>query len=125
MANRTTAKQSTASQIGAEPLRISAAELRSRLEAGETLTILDARGEKAWETSQNRIPGSIRVDSEDFEVDPAWPSDRFTVVYSADLHDATSAMVAQQLLEQGFEEVHVLSHGWEGWEKAGGPVETK
>src|SRR5947209_20499056 len=100
-------------QIGAEHLRITAEDLRARLESGEPVTILDARGEKAWETSPVKIPGAIRVDEEDFHIDPSWPRNRFTVVYSADLHDATSAMVAGQLVDQGFSDVHVLRGGFQ------------
>src|SRR5262249_38327270 len=98
---------------------------RARLETGEPTTVLDVRGQTAWEGSPVKIPGAQRADSENVQIDPGWPRDRFTVVYSADLHDATSAMVAQHLAEQGFTDVHVLRGGFEAWEAAQGPVEPK
>jgi len=113
------------SQIGAEHLRVDAADLQQRLESGEPATVLDARGERAWDESTSRVVGAIRVDEENFQPDPSWPRDRFTVVYSADLHDATSAMVALRLVEEGFTDVHVLRGGFEAWRTSGGPVESK
>jgi len=114
-----------ASQIGAENLRITAEDLKARLQSGEPVTVLDARGERAYQQSPSRVRGAVRVDEENFRADPSWPRDRFTVVYSADLHDATSAMVAQNLIEEGFLDVHVLRGGFQAWEAAAGPVEGK
>jgi rhodanese-related sulfurtransferase len=45
-------------------LRVNAEDLRARLEAGEPATILDARGQRAYEASGEKIPGAIRVDEE-------------------------------------------------------------
>jgi len=112
-------------QIGVEDLRIDADDLKARLESGESTLVLDARGQTAWQSSPWKVRGAVRVDEENFKVDPAWSPDQFTLVYSADLHDATSGMVARQLLENGFREVHVLRGGFEAWQAAQGPVEQK
>ena len=71
------------------------------------------------DNSSNNFAGSngaaksqtiVRIDPENVQIDPSWPPEQFTVVYSADLHDATSGMVAMQLSDEGFTDVHVL-HG--------------
>lgn len=59
-------------------LRMSVDELKSRLERGESATLLDARNEKAWGSSPVKIQGAIRYLS---RPDPSWPKDRLTVVY--------------------------------------------
>ncbi len=114
-----------ASHIGVERLRMEAETLRDRLAAKQPTTVLDARGAKAWEWSNAKIPGAIRVDEENFVIDPAWPRDQCAVVYSADLHDATSGMVALKLSESGFNDVYVLRGGFEAWDAVNGPVEGK
>jgi hypothetical protein len=62
-------------------LRIFREDVKARLVGGEALTVLDVRGEKAWESSGEKIRGAIRVSPEHFRVDPAWPKDRLTVAY--------------------------------------------
>jgi rhodanese-related sulfurtransferase len=66
-----------------------------------------------------------RADPENVRIDPSWPRDRFTVVYSADLHVATSARAAEALIATGFREVLGLRGGFQAWEAARGPVEGK
>jgi hypothetical protein len=65
----------------AESLRISPADLKSRLEAGEPATILDSRNPHAWQSSDVKVRGAIRIDAHNFHPDPGWPKDRLTVVY--------------------------------------------
>lgn len=48
-----------------EPKRITAEEVKGRLDAGEHLAILDDRAPQAWETSDMQIPGSVRVPPDD------------------------------------------------------------
>jgi hypothetical protein len=61
--------------------RISVDDVRTMLDAGRPVTILDVRSPHAYGSGQERIRGDIRVDPEHFRVDPAWPKDRPTVVY--------------------------------------------
>ncbi len=65
----------------AQSLRIRPEDLKTRLDAGESVTILDVRAPKAWESSDERIPGDIRVDPEHVPTPPPWPKDRLTVTY--------------------------------------------
>jgi hypothetical protein len=67
--------------MAAEALRMSGRDLKSRLDAGEAITILDARQSKAWNESYEKIRGAFWVDPEHFQVDPRWPRDQLTVVY--------------------------------------------
>jgi rhodanese-related sulfurtransferase len=62
-------------------LRIEPQELKARLDAGEQATILDARSADAYDTSDQRIPGDIRISPDQIRIDPSWPKDRLTVVY--------------------------------------------
>jgi hypothetical protein len=45
-----------------ETLKIDPAEVRRRLERGETVTVLDARGRAAHARSSERIAGDLRVE---------------------------------------------------------------
>lgn len=72
---------STSTSASEQSLRISAEELRTRLESGEAATLLDVRNNKPWETSPVKIAGAIRVRPADWHIDSSWPKDRLTVVY--------------------------------------------
>ena len=63
------------------PHRIDAEEAVGRLEAGQPVTILDARSEQAWFDSGLRVRGDVRIGAGPFRIDPAWPRDRLTVAY--------------------------------------------
>jgi|GEM_PF-3459211 hypothetical protein len=72
---------STPNHASEQSLRISAEELRTRLESGEAATLLDARRHKDWEASPDKICGAIHIDPTHFRIDPSWPNDQLTVVY--------------------------------------------
>jgi hypothetical protein len=62
-------------------LRIDAGEVKRRLESGEPTTFLDSRGAQAWDSSDRKVTGAIRVPPDAVRIDPSWPRDRLTVVY--------------------------------------------
>jgi hypothetical protein len=62
-------------------LRISPEEVKQRMDAGEPMTVLDVRNNRAWEASPDRVRGAIHLDMGSLSVDPAWPRDGLTVVY--------------------------------------------
>jgi hypothetical protein len=62
-------------------LRLPADDLKGRLLAGQPETILDVRVEKAYVSSDRRIRGDLRVNAQDFRIDPSWPRERLTVAY--------------------------------------------
>ena len=71
----------SASRTASEPLRISAEDVKDRMAAGESVTVLDVRNPKAWESSPVKIRGAVRVSPDQVHIDQAWPRDRLTVVY--------------------------------------------
>lgn len=50
-----------------EAPRISATEAKARLDAGEKLLFLDSRNPQAWSESDVKLPGALRVPSDDAE----------------------------------------------------------
>ena len=60
-------------------LRIGVDEAMRRLESGEPVLVLDARGPQAWDAGTTKIQGAIRVSPEDFHIPECWPKDRFTL----------------------------------------------
>jgi hypothetical protein len=68
-------------QAGGQSLRINAEDVRDRFTAQEPVTVLDVRAEKAWNGSDLKVAGAIRVGPDDFQADPSWPKDRLTVAY--------------------------------------------
>jgi rhodanese-related sulfurtransferase len=71
----------SASPTVSEPLRISADDVKARVAAGESVTVLDVRNPKVWDAGNVKIRGAIRVSPDQLRIDPAWPRDRLTVVY--------------------------------------------
>lgn len=66
--------QSKAPKIGAH-------EVKRMIDAGDPVTILDARSPNAYDGSDERIGNDVRVDPQKFQVDQSWPKDRPIVVY--------------------------------------------
>jgi rhodanese-related sulfurtransferase len=64
-----------------EVLRVRPEDVKAHLEAGQPMTILDVRSPAAWDSSNLKIPGAIRVEADHFRPDPHWPRDQTTVVY--------------------------------------------
>jgi rhodanese-related sulfurtransferase len=48
--------------------RIEPREVRRRLDAGEKVIFLDARNEEDYQKAKERLPGAMRVPSEDAEL---------------------------------------------------------
>jgi hypothetical protein len=69
------------SSAATQVARITAPDLKTRLQAGEPATILDARQDKAWDSSDVKIRGAFRIDANHFQINPNWPKNRLTVVY--------------------------------------------
>lgn len=66
----------------ADDLRITAAELRERMEAGEHFTIIDTRNPQAWAEAADMAPGAIRFHEDDVsEILPRIPPHDPVVAY--------------------------------------------
>lgn len=50
-----------------EPERISADEVKRRLDSGEQIVFVDSRADAAWRDAARQIPGSIRMPPDDVE----------------------------------------------------------
>jgi rhodanese-related sulfurtransferase len=66
----------------AEGPKITADELKRRMEAGEDFTVLDVRNPQAWAASEVKARGAIRVPIDSFEqLLPRIPKGRPIVTY--------------------------------------------
>src|SRR5262245_11133219 len=92
--------------------RISPAELKRRLEAGDHLVIIDLRTALDIETTPYGIPGARWIPPE-LLGDPhqVIPKDSEVVFYCAEPREATSARMALLLDHRGYKNVHPLSGG--------------
>jgi rhodanese-related sulfurtransferase len=66
----------------ADAPRITVDELKWRMEAGETFTVIDVRNPQAWAESDAMLPEAIRVPLDKLEENlPRIPKSRSVVVY--------------------------------------------
>ena len=70
-----------ASQTAERVVPMPVQDLMRRMRAAEPVTILDARSPQAWDSSNDKVLGALRVDAEHFQASPDWSKDRLTVVY--------------------------------------------
>lgn len=65
-----------------DELRISAADLKRRMAAGEEFTIVDTRNPHAWEEARDKAAGAIRVPVNEANVKaPGLPREKPVVAY--------------------------------------------
>lgn len=103
--------------------RITAEELRKRIHAGEAVTVVDLRHSLDFLADPRILPHAIRILPEEFEQKhQEIPKDRELVLYCTCPNDATSAQVALQLKNKGFQQVRVLAGGFYGWRDQGFPL---
>jgi rhodanese-related sulfurtransferase len=50
-----------------EATKVSAHEVKARMDRGDPLVFIDARNAKAWDESQVKIPGTLRVPADEVE----------------------------------------------------------
>lgn len=105
--------------------RITAMELKRRLEAGDRLAIVDLRTDLDIESVPYGIPGAFRIAPVALQdSDHLIPRDSEVVFYCAEPREATSARMALRLASNGFKDIHPLSGGLAGWREAGFVVES-
>ena len=103
--------------------RITAEELRKRIHAGEAVTVVDLRHPLDFLADPRILSHAIRILPEEFEQKhQEIPKDRELVLYCTCPNDATSAQVALQLKNKGFQQVRVLAGGFYGWRDQGFPL---
>ena len=99
-------------------------EVKKRLDAGESFTIIDVREDNEW--SRGHIPGAVHLGRGIIERDI---EDRFPernvelVLYCGGGY--RSAMSADNLQKMGYTNVSSMDGGWRGWTEAGYPTEKE
>ena len=114
-----------AKDIAAEAPRITKEGLKPML-GDPDLIIIDVLVQDQWEAVDQKIPGAVHENPE--EVDSwadKYPKDKSYVLYSALPGEVTSARVAMQLIDRGFQDVYALQGGLRRWTKAKYPTEIK
>jgi rhodanese-related sulfurtransferase len=123
--------QPIAGKLEAEIPVIAAEELKTRVEKGEAITIIDVRSTNSYAESRDRIKGSIHVKVRrlrsrlNFPPLKDVPRNREVVTYCSCPADEASIEAAKILMDAGFTRVRVLKGGWRVWLKANGPVEPR
>jgi rhodanese-related sulfurtransferase len=107
-----------------ERSRISAPELKERLERGDPMVIVDLRSDLSYHGDGLKVAGAIWIPPEDFEEHYAEiPRGRPVVMYCNCPNEVTSAKMARLLMEKGYGEVWPLLGGLDGWVGLGYPTE--
>jgi rhodanese-related sulfurtransferase len=66
----------------ADALRITAEEMKRRMDAGEDFTVIDVRNPQAWAESDTKIPRAIRVAMDELDQKlPGIPKNKPLVAY--------------------------------------------
>lgn len=106
--------------------RVSSDEVLSRIDRGDPVVFVDGRDERAWKESNVKLPGAVRVEPGRVpdhlaEIPRGWS----IITYCTGPHDESGKKVAKDLIQWGYEDVHVLCGGLEAWRRAGGTLEHR
>lgn len=105
--------------------RITADELKHRMDSGEDVVIVDLRSALEVEAEPLTIPGAVQMDAADLEeAFEVIPRDREIVVFCSCPNEATSARVALRLRALGITQIRPLADGLDAWRRRGFPLEA-
>jgi len=106
------------------PLRIDPELLKSRLDSGEKLGVLDLLRFEEDPEGVSGIPGAVRLDPLELRRKKriVVPDDVSLVVYCRSRDSFVSARVAVVMRKHGIQNVHVLAGGLEAWKARGFPL---
>jgi membrane protein DedA with SNARE-associated domain/rhodanese-related sulfurtransferase len=105
--------------------RISPQELKRRLDAGESMVVVDVRDRLDFEAEPAIIPGALHLTTEELELrHHEIPRERDIVLYCTCPSEASSARVALLLKRRGIERVRPLAGGFRAWRDLGYPMMT-
>lgn len=105
--------------------RITAEELRRKLDAGEPVVILDVRPAHALELNDASLPGAVHLEPDRLgQWQQEIPRDRDIVVYCSCPNEFSAAHVALALKRSGFTRVRPLHGGFDAWRLNNFPTET-
>jgi len=97
------------------------AEVRSRLQSGETFLLVDVREDNEW--ASGHIPGAVHMGrgiiERDIEVKVPETSTKMILYCGGGFR---SALVADNLQKMGYTNLESMDGGWRGWVAAGLPM---
>ena len=100
----------------------SVAEVRKRLQSGETFLLVDVREDNEW--ASGHIPGAVHMGrgiiERDIEVKVPETSTKMILYCGGGFR---SALVADNLQKMGYTNLESMDGGWRGWVAAGLPTE--
>jgi membrane protein DedA with SNARE-associated domain/rhodanese-related sulfurtransferase len=102
--------------------RITPQELKSRMDKGEPVVIVDLRGEYEW--PEGRIPGALTPVGDDLETLFPPNTQGEIVLYCSCPNEISSARAALRLRRHGVKHVRPLEGGFPLWKDLGFPVEA-
>ena len=104
-------------------MRISPEELKTRLDAGEDVLVVDVRDQLDFETEPSIIPGALHITIEELDQrHREIPRERDIILYCTCPNEQTSARVALLLRRRGIERVRPLAGGYRAWRDRGYPM---
>lgn len=98
------------------------AEIKKRMDAGETLTIVDVREDNEW--NNGHIKGAIHLGKGIIErdIEKTIPNkDQEIILYCGG--GFRSALTADNLKKMGYKKPVSMDGGWRGWNEQGFPTE--
>lgn len=103
--------------------RISPEELKSQLDAGENVLILDLRNQLDFNENSQIIPMARRIPPDELEaLHTELPRDRDLILYCTCPNEMTSARAALRLHRRGLVRVRPLDGGFQKWRELGFPI---
>jgi membrane protein DedA with SNARE-associated domain/rhodanese-related sulfurtransferase len=103
--------------------RIRPAELKSRLDRGDPVYVVDLRNPLLLDAQPESLPGAIHLNTDDVIAGESMiPRDREIVLFCDCPGEASAALVAGVLQKRGFKRARALEGGIDGWRRAGYPV---
>ncbi len=113
---------------GSDGERITVPELRRLWDTGQPVAVFDVRSERTFNDSELLAGGAARVDPNRAAGQAAAlavPEDTWIVAFCACPNDRTSVHVAGELRQAGWPRARALVGGWDAWQEAGLPQESK
>jgi membrane protein DedA with SNARE-associated domain/rhodanese-related sulfurtransferase len=103
--------------------RITPEELKTKLDGGEEMIVVDVRDRIDFDAEPAIIPGALHLTTEELEArHQEIPREREIVLYCTCPSEETSARAALLLRRRGIERIRPLAGGYHGWRDRGYPM---
>jgi len=103
--------------------RITPEELKTRLDGGEDMIVVDVRDRVDFESEPAIIPGALHLTVDELDArHREIPRERDIVLYCTCPSEETSARAALLLRRRGIERIRPLAGGYHGWRDRGYPM---